>query len=115
AALDDLVAAAPAPEQSGRPRQFVDRVFSIRGAGTVVTGTLTGGPLRVGDEVEVYPVGARARIRGLQTHKRAIETARPVSRVATNLVGVERAQLERGDVAGLPGQWTPRAMFAGGI
>ena len=52
-ALDAMVAAAPPPEQGGRPRQFVDRVFSIRGAGTVVTGTLAGGPLRVGQEVEV--------------------------------------------------------------
>ena len=105
------MASAPPPEQDGRPRQFVDRVFSIRGAGTVVTGTLTGGPLRVGDEIEVYPVGARARVRGLQTHKRAIRTARPVSRVATNLVGVEREQLERGDVVGLPGQWRPTSVF----
>ncbi|MDP9342679.1 MAG: selenocysteine-specific translation elongation factor [Actinomycetota bacterium] len=111
AALDDLVAAAPPPEQAGRPRQFVDRVFSIRGAGTVVTGTLAGGPLRVGQEIEVYPVGARARIRGLQTHKLAIDSARPVSRVATNLVGVEREQLERGDVIGLPGQWRPTTVF----
>jgi len=110
-ALDELVAAAPPPEQASRPRQFVDRVFSIRGAGTVITGTLTGGPLRVGDEIEVHPVGARARVRGLQTHKRAIETARPVSRVATNLVGVEREQLERGDVVGLPGQWRPTSVF----
>jgi selenocysteine-specific elongation factor len=111
AALDDMVAAAPPAEQAGRPRQFVDRVFSIRGAGTVVTGTLTGGPLRVGQEIEVYPVGAKARVRGLQTHKRAIETARPVSRVATNLVGVEREHLERGDVVGLPGQWRPTTVF----
>jgi selenocysteine-specific elongation factor len=110
-ALDQLVASAPPPEQDGRPRQFVDRVFSIRGAGTVVTGTLTGGPLQVGDEIEVYPVGARARIRGLQTHKRTIGTARPVSRVATNLVGVEREQLERGDVVGVPRQWRPTAVF----
>src|SRR5205823_973658 len=95
AALDDMVAAAPAPPE-GRLRQFVDRVFSIRGAGTVVTGTLTGATLEVGQEVEVYPTGRRARVRGLQTHKHPIERARPVSRVATNLVGVEREALERG-------------------
>jgi selenocysteine-specific elongation factor len=85
----------------------VDRVFTIRGAGTVVTGTLTGGPIEVGREVELFPTGLRARVRGLQTHKRSIETATPVARVAANLVGVERDRLERGDVLGLPGQWRP--------
>lgn len=104
-ALDALVAGAPAPDGEGRPRQYVDRIFSIRGSGTVVTGTLTGGPLAVGEEVELYPTGRRARIRGLQTHKRSIEIARPVSRVAANLVGVEREGLDRGDVMGRPGQW----------
>ena len=111
AALDDMVAAAPSPERESRPRQFVDRVFSIRGAGTVVTGTLTGGPLEVGHEVEVYPTGGRGRIRGLQTHKRTIDVARPVSRVATNLVGIEREDLERGDVVGLPGQWRATSLI----
>src|SRR6266487_6840116 len=101
-ALDAMVAAAPPPVRDGRVRQFLDRVFSIRGAGTVVTGTLTGGPRRVGQEVEVYPTGRRARVRGLQTHKRTLDLARPVSRVATNLVGIEREELERGDVIGVP-------------
>jgi selenocysteine-specific elongation factor len=112
-ALDAMIAAAPAPEQDGRPRQFVDRIFTIRGAGTVVTGTLTGGRIAVGDEVEIYPNGVRARVRGLQTHKRAIEVARPVSRVATNLTGIERNELERGDVLGRPGDWRPTRTFEG--
>jgi selenocysteine-specific elongation factor len=86
-------------------------VFSIRGAGTVVTGTLTGGPLRVGDEVEISPTGRRARVRGLQSHKRSLEAAFPVARVAVNLVGVEREDLERGDVLGLPGQWRPTSVI----
>ncbi len=110
AALDAMVAAAPPAEQTGRVRQFVDRVFTIRGAGTVVTGTLTGGPLEVGREVEIYPTGHRARVRGLQSHKRPLETARPVARVAVNLVGSEREDLERGDVLGLPGQWRPTGL-----
>jgi selenocysteine-specific elongation factor len=105
AALDAMVAEAPAPERNGRARQFLDRVFSIRGAGTVVTGTLTGGPIRVGDEVEISPKGVRARIRGLQTHKRSVEQAQPGSRVAVNLAGAERADLGRGDVLGRPGEW----------
>ena len=104
-ALDSMLASAPEPERDGRPRQFLDRVFSITGAGTVVTGTLTGGPLSVGDEVELVPAGIRARVRGLQTHHRDVEVARPVSRVAANLSGVERDRLARGDVLTRPGLW----------
>ena len=107
AALDAMVGAAPAQEEGDRPRQFVDRVFSIAGAGTVVTGTLTGGRIATGDEVELFPSGVRAKIRSLQTHKRRIETARPVSRVAANLAGIERRRIERGDVLGRPGDWRP--------
>lgn len=107
AALDALIAAAPEPERDGRARLFVDRVFTIRGAGTVVTGTLTGGPISLGQEVELYPTGRRARVRGLQTHKRPVPIARPVSRVAVNLVGAEREELARGDVLGPPGAWRP--------
>ncbi len=107
AALDAMVSAAPAPEEGDRPRQFVDRVFSIAGAGTVVTGTLTGGRIATGDEVELFPSGVRAKIRSLQTHQRRIETARPVSRVAANLAGIERSRIERGDVVGRPGDWRP--------
>jgi selenocysteine-specific elongation factor len=111
AALDRMIAAAPEPERSGRTRQYVDRVFTIKGAGTVVTGTLTGGPLEVGMEVEMYPTGQRTRIRGLQSHKRTIERAVPVARVAAGLVGVERDELVRGDVVGQPGRWRPTAVI----
>ena len=111
AALDAMVSTAPDPMLDARPRQFVDRVFSIKGAGTVVTGTLTGGRIAVGDVVELYPTGARARIRSLQTHKRSIEVARPVSRVAANLVGADRERLERGDVLGRPGEWRPTSVL----
>jgi selenocysteine-specific elongation factor len=109
AALDAMVTAAPEPAQTERPRQFVDRIFTIAGAGTVVTGTLTGGLLAVGDEVELLPTGHRARIRSLQTHKRSLEVARPVSRVAANLVGTGREQLARGDVLAPPASWRPTA------
>src|ERR671910_227810 len=90
---------------------FVDRVFPVAGAGTVVTGTLTGGPLAVGDEAEVLPTGVRARIRSLQTHKRQIEVARPVSRVAVNLAGVDRSRLSRGDVLAHPERWHPTSLI----
>lgn len=111
AALDRMLSASPEPSRASRPRQFIDRVFSIRGAGTVVTGTLTGGPLEVGREVELFPGGKRARIRGLQNHKRSIERAVPVARVAANLVSIERDDVERGDVLGLAGQWRPTSVI----
>jgi selenocysteine-specific elongation factor len=110
-ALDAMLAGAREPERDGRPRWFVDRVFTIRGAGTVATGTLTGGPLAVGDEVEIHPSGVRARIRGLQTHERDVEIARPVSRVAANLVGADRERIGRGDVVTLPGEWRPTSVI----
>ena len=110
-ALDAIVTDAPVPEADGRARLFVDRVFPVRGAGTVVTGTLTGGPLRVGDEAQLWPSGIRSRIRSLQTHKHAIDVARPVSRVAVNLAGVERTSIVRGDVLGRAGAWRPTDRF----
>jgi selenocysteine-specific elongation factor len=106
-ALDSMVATADRPEDRGRPRIHVDRSFTIRGAGTVVTGTLAGGRLHVGDEVRLYPGPTIARVRSLQTHRRPVEVARPVSRVAANLASVQKAQAERGDVLGLVGQWRP--------
>jgi selenocysteine-specific elongation factor len=112
AAIDAMLASAPQPEVA-RTRLFIDRIFTIKGAGTVVTGTLTGDCLRVGDEVELYPTTRRARIRSLQTHKRMEERACPVSRVAANLVGTEREELERGDVLGRPGDWRPTETFEG--
>jgi selenocysteine-specific elongation factor len=113
AALDAMLAAAPAPVVGERPRMFVDRVFTMHGSGTVVTGTLTGGELRVGQEAELLPSSHRARIRGMQTHRRLIGTARPVSRVAVNLTGAEREGQERGDVLTLPGRWRPSVAFEG--
>jgi selenocysteine-specific elongation factor len=109
-ALDSMVGSAPHPAEDERARLFVDRIFTITGAGTIVTGTLTGGRLGVGQEVELFP-GGTGRVRGLQTHKRSIQVARPVSRVAVNLVGVDREGLGRGNVLGLPGEWRPSRMF----
>jgi selenocysteine-specific elongation factor len=107
AAVDRMVASAPEPGEADRPRIHIDRSFTIRGAGTVVTGTLTGGSLAVGDEVVILPSGAGARVRSLQTHRRAIVMARPVSRVAVNLSGLPREGAGRGDVLVRPGQWRP--------
>jgi selenocysteine-specific elongation factor len=109
-ALDVMVAAAPAPPRA-RARLFVDRVFTIKGAGTVATGTLTGDCLQVGEDVELYPTGRRARIRALQTHRRPEDRACPVRRVAANLSGTERVDLARGAVLGRPGEWPPTDLF----
>jgi selenocysteine-specific elongation factor len=109
--LDRMVDAAPPPEDGARPRIHIDRSFTIRGAGTVVTGTLTGGTLSVGDEVVVHPDGTKARIRSLQTHRRPVPVARPVSRVAANLAGTSKEEVERGDVLARPGQWRPTALL----
>ncbi|MGZ5352529.1 MAG: selenocysteine-specific translation elongation factor [Actinomycetota bacterium] len=111
ASLDAMIASAPPESEDERPRLFVDRVFTIAGAGTVVTGTLTGGRIGAGEDVEAHPASERARIRSLQTHRRGIETARPVSRVALNLAGVDRARLERGDVISRPGDWRPTSLL----
>ncbi len=86
-----------------RPRLPIDRIFSLSGFGTVVTGTLSDGLLAVGDAVELLPSGHTARIRGLQTHKQAIEQGQPGSRLAINLGGVSTDEIHRGDVVVKPG------------
>lgn len=103
AALTTLLAEAPARIDEGRPRLSIDRVFSLSGFGTIVTGTLTGGRFCVGDTVEIFPSGLSGRVRGLQTHKTSLDVAHPGSRVAINLSGIERSQLMRGQVVAAPG------------
>jgi selenocysteine-specific elongation factor len=105
--LSLLLQNAPSRPDLGRPRLPVDRVFSIAGFGTIVTGTLSNGSLAAGDEVEILPSGLRARIRGLQTHKKKEETAIPGSRTAVNLSGADLEQVRRGDVITHPGQYHP--------
>src|SRR5438876_1809656 len=87
----------------GRPRLPVDRSFAMSGFGTVVTGTLVGGALEQGAELALLPAGRRVRIRGLQQHNRAVEEARPGSRTAVNLSGLDHSEVRRGDVLALPG------------
>ncbi|OLC52634.1 MAG: selenocysteine-specific translation elongation factor [Chloroflexi bacterium 13_1_40CM_4_68_4] len=103
ATLGEVLGAAPPRRDTGRPRLPIDRAFTMTGFGTVVTGTLLDGTLGVGDEVAAIPGGARGRIRGLQTHRHPLETARPGSRVAANLTGVEKDDVARGMVLVRPG------------
>lgn len=100
--LDGLLEGAEPRADLGRPRLPIDRVFTMSGFGTVVTGTLADGKLTVGDELEVVPQGRSVRVRGLQRHNRAVDTATPGSRVAANITGVEKDELARGDVLARP-------------
>jgi selenocysteine-specific elongation factor len=107
ARLEELLAIQPTRPDLGRPRLPVDRVFSIQGFGTVVTGTLIDGSLHIGEEVEVLPGGLKSRIRGLQSHQHKQETALPGTRVAINLANLAVDQLRRGGGITLPGQPQP--------
>jgi len=111
AALDDLVTTTPAAADRDRPRLWIDRAFAAKGAGAVVTGTLTGGWLGTGDTVVVGPAARPARVRGLQTHGRPVDRIGPGHRVAINLSGVDHDALARGDAVVRPGQWRPTVRF----
>jgi selenocysteine-specific elongation factor len=100
--LDRLLDHVEARADHGRPRLPIDRVFTMSGFGTVVTGTLVDGSLSVGDELEVVPRGGLVRVRGLQRHNSSVETVSSGSRVAANITGVEKSELARGDVLARP-------------
>ena len=106
-ALERFLEVRPPRQDLGRPRLPVDRVFSIAGFGTVVTGTMSDGHLRVGDEVEILPGGKKGRIRGLQTHKQTEDIAVPGSRTAVNISGIALDEVSRGDVIAHPGDYQP--------
>lgn len=106
-ALDVAAVGALSRPDLMRPRLGVDRAFTMAGFGTVVTGTLVDGGFQVGEDVELLPDGLQARVRGLQTHKEAVNEAVPGSRVAVNLSGIRVDQVERGDVLVHPGTDIP--------
>lgn len=115
--LDELIATlqlvlkgAPQRVDYGQPRLPIDRVFVVSGFGTVVTGTLVGGRLKVGDSVELLPSGIAGRIRGLQSYKQSVETVSPGSRVAVNIAGISSDRVQRGDLLTSPGQFRPTAL-----
>ncbi|MCF8063341.1 MAG: selenocysteine-specific translation elongation factor [Deltaproteobacteria bacterium] len=96
--LDDLVQKVPERDPGSFFRLPVDRVFVMKGFGTVITGTTVSGAVRIGDEVTVYPQEIDSKVRGLQVHNREVEEARRGQRTAVNLQGVEKAQIQRGNV-----------------
>ncbi len=112
AGLDELraaLAAAADPAATAHPsrpaRLYVDRVFTLTGIGTVVTGTLWSGSIRAGDELRVEPAGLEARVRSVQVHDQAVERAEAGQRVAVSLPGIERDRIARGDALVEPGSY----------
>ncbi len=112
-ALERLLASTPEAPDTDRPRLWIDRSFSAHGSGTVVTGTLTGGTLVVGDELIVVGPGPRAarpplvRVRRLQSHKQGRDSLEPGRRAAVNVTGLPHNRLRRGDALVRMRQWAP--------
>ncbi len=98
-------------ENIAKPRLPIDRVFNIKGSGTVITGTLHAGALSVGDEITILPKGLSAHVRGIESYKEHLQKAAPGSRVALNLSGVKKDDLDRGDVIVAKGGETPLSSY----
>jgi selenocysteine-specific elongation factor len=106
-ALETMAGQIEAETDAGLFRLPIDRVFTMKGFGTVVTGTLISGRISVGDEVEIQPVSQKAKIRGLQVHNRTVNTAEAGQRTAINLQGIDKDMVDRGDVLVVPGTFEP--------
>jgi len=107
ATMDGILDETNAREDLGRPRLPIDRCFTISGFGTVVTGTLIDGTLTVGQEVELAGSGQKARVRGLQSHKTKVDATDPGVRLAVNLSGLSKDEVERGEILTIPGWLKP--------
>lgn len=107
--IDSIAGKIKRRKAEGIFRMPVDRAFSIKGFGTVVTGTVLSGIIRTGDEVEILPKGIRARVRGIQTHGNTVQEGIAGSRAAINLQGIEREDVKRGDTISSPGLLRPAA------
>ena len=106
-ALARVLDTVPPKRDVGRPRLPVDRVFTLTGFGTIVTGTLRDGSIGVGQELEVLPEVLRTRARGIQTHRTRVDVAQPGRRVAVNVAGIATDELARGSVLAYPGTVRP--------
>lgn len=109
--LQELLAEVKPKPDFDRARLPIDRVFSITGFGTIVTGTLLDGSLKVGEEVELLPGRKKVRIRGLQTHKKNEQIASPGSRTAVNLTGINVDEIQRGQVIASLKKYQPTQRF----
>lgn len=109
--LDKLVDQVEQKPSDGLFRMPIDRIFTIKGFGTVVTGTIIAGELKVGDEIEILPKGIKGKVRGLQVHGEKVERALAGQRTAVNLQGVEKDMVERGDVLVHTGLFRPTTLL----
>lgn len=105
--IDAMLVDCPPKKDIGKARLPIDRVFTLKGFGTIVTGTLIDGQLSLGQQIEILPAKKQARIRGIQNHKKKVETAYPGNRTALNLVGLDANEILRGDVLANPGEYNP--------
>ena len=96
--IEELVLKTAARRDIGKPRLPIDRVFTIKGSGTVVTGTLIDGSMSQGEKVVIFPKNLRTRIRVLERYKEKTDSTQPGARVALNLVGIEKQEISRGDI-----------------
>ena len=101
--IDGLLSEVESKKTTGPVRMPIDRVFSMQGFGTVVTGTLYSGTVKLGQELAIEPVHILAKVRSLQVHKNKVNFAEAGQRVAVNLAGVDVAEVERGSVLVMPG------------
>ena len=99
--IEKMVSSLPERDTKGIPRLPIDRVFSLQGFGTIITGTLISGTLHKGDALAIYPEGLKARIRNIQVHEQDAELAEAGQRVALNLSGVKKEELHKGSVISL--------------
>lgn len=109
-AIEELAQNTTQRKMNGPSRLPIDRVFTVTGLGTVVTGTLTEGSLSLGETLEVFPKGLEAKVRGLQVHGQPVEVAYPGQRVAVNIGNLKKHQLNRGDTLGAVGSLKPTQM-----
>tara|TARA_B100001778_G_scaffold119084_2_gene97815 strand:+ start:669 stop:2393 length:1725 start_codon:yes stop_codon:yes gene_type:complete len=109
--LEKMLEDTPVAKDNERPRLWIDRVFTVKGAGTVVTGTLTGGSLKVDDEIVINPQNFVTKIRSLQSHDEQISSIGPGSRVAINLANIDHRSIGRGSVITNPEQWFLTSTF----
>lgn len=110
-ALDELAAHIPSRTSSGLFRLPVDRVFSMKGFGTVITGTLVAGSIQVGDTIIIYPSNITSKVRGVQVHNQSVNEASAGMRTAINFQGIDKSAVSRGEIVALPGTLKPSYMI----
>ncbi|MDP7078039.1 MAG: selenocysteine-specific translation elongation factor, partial [Desulfobacterales bacterium] len=109
--LEELSAKIPFRPQSSLFRLPIDRVFSMKGFGTVITGTITSGQVQVGDTIMIYPIRTTSKVRGIQVHNQSVNEAVAGMRTAINFQGLEKSAVNRGEVISRPGALKPTYML----